>query len=470
MSKQEHDQDEPRSPSGGKDTAAGGDQPSGDTSAAPGNGKAERASSDRGRDKAAASSSTKPASTNTSAAGKTNNAKSASNGKAAADKASGGKSSGSSQGAKQTPAKGESGKTAGNGKATPPPTGNGGTARPSSGGGGGKAGGIALALVVVLAAGVGVGGWWGWQQLQQQQQRLSALDQVSQNRQGLDDLRSQLEQRDSQRGQAVQAIRDDFQQYRQEMNATLDKVLAQLASKQQTDASEWRFAEVEYLLGLANQRLQLERDVKGAVSLLQTADQRLAQLDNPALTPVRRAIQSELGELNSVPQIDRTGVYLTLMALQEQLAKLPLEQDIQQQAAQAGDTSPMKGGWQQQLARFGQELKDLVVVRKHDQALEALITPQQESYLRQNVRLQLEQAQLALLQSDPELYRASLDKARSLIQGYYDTGNQGVSSALDKLGSLGDKTIRPELPDISASLQKLRDFMERRHDAGSGAA
>ncbi|MBZ9539912.1 uroporphyrinogen-III C-methyltransferase [Modicisalibacter tunisiensis] len=470
MSKQEHDQDEPRSPSGGgKDPAAGGSPPSGDTSATPGKGKTERASSDRGRDQAAASS-TKPASTNASAAGKTNNAKSASNGKAAADKAAGGKSSGSPQGAKQTSPKGESDKTAGNGKAAPPPTGNSGAARPSGGGGGGKAGGVALVLVVLLAIGVGIGGWWGWQQLQRQQQRLSALDQVSQNRQRLDDLSSQLEQRDSQRGQAVQAIRDDFQQYRQEMNATLDKVLAQLASKQQTDASEWRVAEVEYLLGLANQRLQLERDVKGAVSLLQTADQRLAKLDNPALTPVRRAIQSELGELNSVPQIDRTGVYLTLMALQEQLAKLPLEQDIQQQAAQAGDTSPMKGGWQQQLARFGQELKDLVVVRKHDQALEALITPQQESYLRQNVRLQLEQAQLALLQSDPQLYRASLDKARSLIQGYYDTGNQGVSSALDQLGSLGDKTIRPDLPDISASLQKLRDFMERRHDAGSGAA
>ena len=318
-----------------------------------------------------------------------------------------------------------------------------------------------VGLVVLL------GGWWGWQKFQTQQQRLA---QAESNAQAISQLKSQLGDGDQQRQQAMQTLRDDFQQYREELNATLDKVLKQLASKQQTDTSEWRLAEVEYLLRLANQRLQLERDVKGSTSLLKTADQRLAQIDNPALTPVRRATQSEIAALESVAQVDRTGLYLELMAQQEQLAKLPLEQDIQQQAAEAGDTSPVKGSWQQQLSRFGQELKDLVVVRKNDQALEALMTPEQESYLRQNVRLQLEQAQLALLQSDAQLYQASLEKARTLIERYYDTGNQGVANLLERLATLAVKDVRPELPDISASLQKLRDFMERRHDAGSDAA
>ncbi|MDW5376128.1 uroporphyrinogen-III C-methyltransferase [Halomonas sp. HP20-15] len=346
-------------------------------------------------------------------------------------------------------------------------SGSGGKPPGDQSGNGGKAGGIALALVIVLALVVLLGGWWGWQKFQAQQQRLA---QAEGNAQAISQLQSQLGDGDQQRQQAMQALRNDFQQYREEMNATLDKVLKQLASKQQTDTSEWRLAEVEYLLRLANQRLQLERDVRGAMSLLKTADERLAQIDNPALTPVRRAIQSELAALDSVVEVDRTGIYLELMAQQEQLAQLPLEQDIQQQAAEAGDTSPVKGGWEQQLSRFGQELKDLVVVRKHDQALEALMTPEQESYLRQNVRLQLEQAQLALLQSDAKLYEASLDKARKLIERYYDTDNQGVANSLERLATLAGKNVHPELPDISASLQQLRDFMERRHDAGSDAA
>lgn len=378
---------------------------------------------------------------------------------------------------------GEGKSKAGEGKSTMPsddkPAATSATATPAGGSGsggkppadtskrGGKAGGIALALVIVLALVVLLGGWWGWQKFQTQQQRLA---QAESNAQAISQLKSQLGDGDQQRQQAMQTLRDDFQQYREELNATLDKVLKQLASKQQTDTSEWRLAEVEYLLRLANQRLQLERDVKGSTSLLKTADQRLAQIDNPALTPVRRATQSEIAALESVAQVDRTGLYLELMAQQEQLAKLPLEQDIQQQAAEAGDTSPVKGSWQQQLSRFGQELKDLVVVRKNDQALEALMTPEQESYLRQNVRLQLEQAQLALLQSDAQLYQASLEKARTLIERYYDTGNQGVANLLERLATLAVKDVRPELPDISASLQKLRDFMERRHDAGSDAA
>ncbi|MCP1366791.1 uroporphyrinogen-III C-methyltransferase, partial [Halomonas sp. BBD48] len=123
-----------------------------------------------------------------------------------------------------------------------------------------------------------------------------------------------------------------------------------------------------------------------------------------------------------------------------------------------------------QLSRLWQEIKELVVVRRHDQALEALMTPEQESYLRQNVRLQLEQAQLALLQANPELYRASLEKAITLIEGYYDTDSDGVQQVLDTLRSLMDKTIRPELPDISESLQALRDFMTRRQGGGNGDA
>ncbi|MEC9483212.1 MAG: uroporphyrinogen-III C-methyltransferase, partial [Halomonas sp.] len=180
-------------------------------------------------------------------------------------------------------------------------------------------------------------------------------------------------------------------------------------------------------------------------------------------------IQSELAELKAVPSVDRTGLYLTLMAQQMQVAQLPLKQDIEELAAEGGDMSDVSGGWEEQLSRFWQEIKELIVVRRHDQALEALMTPEQESYLRQNVRLQLEQAQLAVLQANPELYRASLEKAITLLEGYYDVEREDVQNLIATLRSLLDRTIRPELPDISASLQSLRDFMARRQDGGGAS-
>ncbi|GHB12287.1 uroporphyrinogen-III C-methyltransferase [Salinicola rhizosphaerae] len=340
---------------------------------------------------------------------------------------------------------------------------SGSSGRGGSSGKGGKLGLLALLLVIVLAILCAIGGYWGWQKLQRQQ---AQLDQVNANRASLNDLESRVGDLDQDRQQSLKMMRGEFDQYRQNLDKTLDKVLKELAQQQQADPREWLHAEAEYLLRLANQRLQLERDVKGAKALLNAADDRLREADNPALVPVRRAIQSELAALDSVPEVDRTGIYLALMAQQEQLAKLPLKQDIEQIAAGKGDAKPT-GGWREQLATLGSELKDLVTVRRHDQPLEALITPEQESYLRQNVRLLLEQAQLAVLKAEPKLYQASLDKARELIQGYYAPDSDGVKNALDKLQSLRDQSIRPELPDISESSQVLKRFIEQRF-GGSG--
>lgn len=346
-----------------------------------------------------------------------------------------------------------------------PPSGGG----PSAGGRNGKGnklGLVALILVILLAIVVALTGYWGWHKLQRQQ---AQLGQVGANSASLDELESRVGDLDQSRQQTLKMMRGEFDQYRQNLDKTLDKVLKELAQQQQADPREWLHAEAEYLLRLANQRLQLERDVKGAKALLNAADDRLREADNPALVPVRRAIQSELAALDSVPEIDRTGIYLALMAQQEQLAKLPLKQDIEEIAAGGGDAKP-SGGWREQLATLGRELKDLVTVRRHDQPLEALITPEQESYLRQNVRLLLEQAQLALLKSEPKLYRASLDKAHELVEGYYATDNDGVSSALDKLESLRDKDVRPDLPDISESSQLLKRFIEQRFGHADGSA
>ncbi len=352
-----------------------------------------------------------------------------------------------------------SSKAGGAGNGTSPPS-----TPTSQGGGGGNGRGlaiVALIIAVIVAIVVALGLGYGWKRLQAQQAELASAGEK--NAQTLDTLRERLDQREK----AFESLKGDFQDYRQDIDKNLDKVLSELADEQEADPREWLHAEAEYLLRLANQRLQLERDVKGAKALLKAADKRLTDADNPALIPVRRAIQSELAALDSVPTVDRTGLYLALMAQQEQLADLPLKQDVEEMAAQNGDDSSLEGGWQQQLSRLGGELKDLVVIRRHDEALEALVTPEQESYLRQNVRLLLEQAQLALLKTEPKLYQASLDKAITLIDRYYDTERDAVKTSLERLESLRDKTIRPELPDISESQQTLKDFIEKRFQNGN---
>ena len=160
----------------------------------------------------------------------------------------------------------------------------------------------------------------------------------------------------------------------------------------------------------------------------------------------------------------RQGLYLALNAQQERISTLRLSQEIEEQAVTSSIEQPPTGTFQRQLARFGEELKDLVVVRHHDEALEALITPEQESYLRQSLRLVLEQTQLALLNEEKALYDASIDKALQLLNDYYDTTREETQSVIARLEELKQAEVKPELPDISASQQELARFIDNRYE------
>ncbi|MFN2330980.1 MAG: uroporphyrinogen-III C-methyltransferase [Halomonas sp.] len=356
-------------------------------------------------------------------------------------------------------------------------SGAGGAARPSGGGDGkgGKAGLAAIVLVILLAIAVALFGWQAWQKLDAQQARIAELESASgefASASALASLESRLQQGESERDAAIdgaiEVLQGEFASYRGEVNETLDQVLSELSREQETDERDWLHAEAAYLLRLANQRLQLERDVTGAAALLRTADDRLREADNPALVPIRREIASELAALDAVPRVDRTGLWLSLNAQQQQIARQPLSQEIEEITVRSGMEEAPTGNWQNQLSRFGQELKELVTIRHHDAELEALITPEQESYLRQSVRLVLEQSQLALLKEEQGLYEASLDKALTLINGYYDTSASGVQSVVERLAELKAQAIRPELPDISGSQQALATFIERRFESRRG--
>lgn len=471
MSKQPHDQDERPAPgaasqdaddqAGEASQAESGKGRSGGRRRRGGQGSQSRAGgAAQGQAAKAAESSTADKASDTPTSGAA----------ASGGGASGGGASGKSTPAKPSAAKGGTGKAA-SGKASG--GGQGGTPPGATQGGGGKTGPVALVLVVLLAL-VGLWlGWMGWQALNEQRERLAAAETELAELRSLGGLEARLSEQAEENRAAltgeVATLEGEFEAYRGEVNEALDRVLAELAREQSADEREWLHAEAAYLLRLANQRVQLERDPEGAAALLRTADARLNEADNPALLPVRRALASELAALEAVPRVDRTGLYLALDAQQQQLATLPLSQDVEELALEIGNSEAPSGGWREQLGRFAGELSSLVTVRQHDEALEALIAPDQEAYLRQNVRLLIEQAQLALLKEEEALYRASLDEAIALVEGYYATDREGVQSTLTRLAELREREVRPELPDISASQQALSRFIDSRF-GGAGEA
>lgn len=459
MSKQPQDQDERQAPGAAPQDAA--EQASEASQAESGKGRSggRRRRGGQGNPSRAGGAAQGQAAKASEAAAETRTDSSTA-GAATPDKPAASKAGSAKGGADKSSASGKaaSGKASGGGQGGTPP----GTSQRA----GGKAGPIALVLVVLLALVGLVLGWMGWQTLNEQRERLAGAEAELAELRSLGDLEARLSEQAEERRAAltgeVASLEGEFEAYRGEVNEALDRVLAELAQQQNADEREWLHAEAAYLLRLANQRVQLERDPEGAAALLRTADARLNEADNPALLPVRRALASELAALEAVPRVDRTGLYLALNAQQEQLATLPLSQDVEALALEIGNGEAPSGGWREQLGRFAGELRSLVTVRQHDEALEALIAPDQEAYLRQNVRLLIEQAQLALLKEEATLYRTSLDEAIALVEDYYATDREAVQASLARLAELREQAVSPELPDISTSQQALNRFIDSR--------
>ncbi len=362
-----------------------------------------------------------------------------------------------------------------NGAAQPPP------AAPSGGKGPWAVAVLALLLTLLVAAG---GAWFWWQdQLRRQQmdQRLAQLDQRIQQAPAaadlqalaarLDELGQRLDQVDSLRTEVM-----DLKRQTAEVEARMQAALDRLYQRMGRSSVDWILAEAEYLLRLANERLQLAHDPDTARAALQAADGRLAALDDPALQPVREAIAREIAALEALPRVDVAGLAARLDALAGQVETLPLARRYLPPEPLTGgeesqtDASGEGPWWERAWARLKDTIEGLVVVRYNEQPVTPLLAPDQVSALRQGLALELELARAALVRGDEALYRQSLERTARLVRQYFDPEDAATAALLQTLDELTGQRIRVTYPDLSESLRRLRDAKARIGSEGGEAA
>lgn len=324
-----------------------------------------------------------------------------------------------------------------------------------------------LSLVVGIAA-LGLAGFAGfslWQQQQSQDQWQSTL---TQQQQQIQQLQQQLDQQQQQLKPLAPLVQLPAQTQtlvaeQNKQRQQLVGLAAELNKAQGPKPNDWLQAEAEYLLRLANHRLQLEGDLVGAEKLLASADERLQSADNPALFAVREAIATERLALSSIGAVDKSGLYFALSALENQIERLPLpmspeeSSELNQPSSDTSD-SPDTPLW----LSVWHELKGLVIIRQREQAISALLPPEQTAYLRHNLRLTLQQTQIALMKEDNRLYQSLLTQAAHWVEAYFDLQQPLTTSTLNELKRLSQLNIQTVRPDISASLQLLREQQKHR--------
>ena len=231
---------------------------------------------------------------------------------------------------------------------------------------------------------------------------------------------------------------------------------------------EWVLAEVEQIITIAAQQLQLAGNVQAALVALQTADSRLARSDRPQFIPLRKVLARDIERLKGTPNLDIAGLALRLDQVSAQVDGLPLafEGRAGKEPRGVADSRRAESGfWTQLGAEIWGELKQLVRVRNLEGPEPALLSPQQAFFLRENLKLRLLNARLALLARDENSFREDLRTATAWINRYFDVRARPAAAALASLKQLGASGISFSLPSIAESLTAVRNYKVSREKA-----
>lgn len=310
-------------------------------------------------------------------------------------------------------------------------------------------------LLVAVAGGAGYGGWWLHLEQQTLQQSVAALE-------GRDRaIERGLEARLDERDEALSTTLDQREQALDAEQEAMARRIEALAERLGRTDSDWYLVEVAHLLRLAEHRMELADDPRGARIALEAADRRLADRGEPNHQPVRDAIATARQRLDATDWPDIAGLSARLNALAGLVDALPLREP--------GDGGTPLGtpdemttaeGWRALLAESMASLRELVIIRRHDQAVEALLPPEQASLLRLNLNLRLDAAQAALLRGDEALFHQQLERSRDWIAHYFDPDATATASALDTIGQLLDTPLHVDNPDLTAPREALRAVRE----------
>jgi uroporphyrin-3 C-methyltransferase len=223
---------------------------------------------------------------------------------------------------------------------------------------------------------------------------------------------------------------------------------------------EWTYADIDQSLLIANQQLQLAGNVKAALIALQNVDARLQRMERPQFVALRKAINRDIERLKALPHVDTVGISIRLDELVEAVDSLPLATDLRPQPppAGAGPAAADEGAWQRFWREVRDDLTQLIRVQRMDQPDPPLLAPGQSYFLRENLKLRLIAARLALLGRNEANYKADLKAARSWIERYFDTRHHQVAHAMGQLRTLHAAEISIDIPSISGTLDALRNL------------
>ncbi|ARG96546.1 uroporphyrinogen-III C-methyltransferase [Legionella micdadei] len=252
-------------------------------------------------------------------------------------------------------------------------------------------------------------------------------------------------------------LHNTVQNQLQTMNKDLQSAMQQHLYQKQ----DWLLLKARYYLELAQINAHWSSDQETTIALLQQADALLHNIPDQQLFTIRQAIAQEIIQLQALPKIDTAGLLSQLDAAENAVTNLPIKKPFNSTQVKQGDesTSP----WRQKLQESMSILEKLIVVRHNDEDIQPLLSPLHQSLLRDSIRFNLQEAQWALLQNNPKIFRLSLAQALREINRTFDENAVATQALVQQLQNLQQEKLETITPTINQSLNLLNQLIESKN-------
>lgn len=314
---------------------------------------------------------------------------------------------------------------------------------------------FAYVLIIIVAVVAAAGGFYLFQQQQQLAQQL-------QNENA--DMKLLIQQAENKTNIKVDTLNTDVQK---NINSITD------ISTKQTEISDltqkaiavtkrgqrgWVLAEVDYLLRLANRRLQIARDINGAIAALSGANERIYDLGDLSLFPIRKQLSKDIAQLKALHQVDVNGTAMAIDEMIVHLSSLPFKSAQDEMKAQLEDK-------QDQVVAKDGDLVDSIIdtvmkigdIKVHQRSLQPASSAEQQTQLEQILRTHLLGARLAVLRYDQTQFEHDLKQSQQILHSHYKASDNRVTQMQKDLIDFSNINLTPDLPDITKSWSMLQD-------------
>ena len=335
--------------------------------------------------------------------------------------------------------------------------------------------GSALGLLAILIA-LGLGGagyYFGQQQVDEMQQKLTALQTQLQQKNVVEPIdipnfdaeKSQLAKlvESSQvASNQISALNQELAAKQQHLSA-LQQQVQRLANQSKAEQpNDWLLTEADFLLNNALRKLVLDHDVDTSVSLLKVADETLSKVALPAVAAVRSAIHTDLKNLLSLSNVDQNAIMQQLSQLANDVDELNVLNVNFDEDRNRGKLTDSLDDWKENAEKSAVSfLNHFIRITPKKADSKALLAPNQDIYLRENIRLRLQIAILAVPRQQDDLYKQSLETVASWIRTYFDTSTEVAQNFLKKLDELAEQSIYVDVPTQLSSLNALDKLLDK---------